>query len=55
LAIPLSRTTQAFLSFKAYREFAGANRPDGWNAWITFDLSPAQQTPSTSSRRIKSM
>jgi hypothetical protein len=24
-----------------YAEFAGQNRPDGWNAWLTFAISPA--------------
>src|SRR6478672_1375878 len=55
--IPISATTQGYLNLKGYREFDNANRPDGWNAWVTFVLSPAQQTPSTSSttRRMRSM
>jgi hypothetical protein len=55
--IPISTTTQGYLNLKGYREFDNANRPDGWNAWVTFVLSPAQQTPSTSSttRRMRSM
>ena len=54
--IPISTTTQGYLNLKAYREFDQANRPDGWNAWVTFVLSPAQQTPSASStRRMRSM
>jgi len=28
------------LTLKVYKEFAAENRPDGWNAWITLDLSP---------------
>lgn len=32
---------QAYLNLKAYGEFDNANRPDGWNAWLTFVLSPA--------------
>jgi hypothetical protein len=49
--------TQGYLNLKGYREFDNANRPDGWNAWVTFVLSPAQQTPSISSttRRMRSM
>jgi hypothetical protein len=35
--------------------FDNANRPDGWNAWVTFVLSPAQETPSAASRRMRSM
>lgn len=32
---------QGYLNLKAYGEFDNANRPDGWNAWLTFVLSPA--------------
>ena len=32
---------QGYLNFKAYKEFAAENRPEGWNAWVTFALSPA--------------
>jgi hypothetical protein len=42
--IPISTTTQGYLNLKGYREFDNANRPDGWNVWVTFVLSPAQQT-----------
>ncbi|MBR0831519.1 transporter [Bradyrhizobium manausense] len=41
---------QGYLNLKAYGEFANANRPDGWNVWLTFNLSPAAATPPTSSR-----
>jgi hypothetical protein len=34
-------TMQGYLNLKAYGEFDNANRPDGWNAWLTFVLSPA--------------
>ena len=55
--IPISTTTQGYLNLKGYKEFDNANRPDGWNAWVTFVLSPAEQTPSASSttRRMRSM
>jgi hypothetical protein len=55
--IPISTTTQGYLNLKAYREFDNANRPDGWNAWVTFVLSPAEQKPSASAsaRRMRSM
>ncbi len=32
---------QGFLGAKAYFEFDAKNRPDGWNGWLTFSLSPA--------------
>jgi hypothetical protein len=31
---------QGYLNLKAYKEFDNANRPDGWNAWVTLVLSP---------------
>ena len=31
----------ANVNVKAYKEFAGANRPEGWNLWVTYALSPA--------------
>jgi hypothetical protein len=31
---------QGYLNLKAYWEFAAQNRPEGWNAWLTFSLSP---------------
>ena len=37
---------QGYLNFKGYKEFAAENRPDGWNTWVTFVLSPAAPTPS---------
>jgi hypothetical protein len=41
---------QGYLNLKAYGEFDNANRPAGWNLWLTFNLSPAAATPPTSSR-----
>jgi hypothetical protein len=32
---------QGYLNFKAYGEFDQANRPAGWNTWLTFSISPA--------------
>jgi hypothetical protein len=50
--IPLSATTQGYLNLKSYWEFASHDRPAGWNAWVTFVISPAEQTPSTAPRRM---
>jgi hypothetical protein len=36
---------QGYLNLKAYGEFANQDRPDGWNIWLTFSISPAAQTP----------
>lgn len=43
---------QGYLNFKAYKEFAAENRPDGWNAWVTFVISPAAPTPTTPPKRM---
>jgi hypothetical protein len=32
---------QGYLNVKGYKEFDAANRPSGWNAWLTFAISPA--------------
>jgi hypothetical protein len=53
--IPMNTTTQGYLNVKGYKEFDNANRPDGWNVWVTFVLSPAQQPPSAAPRRMRSM
>ena len=50
--IPLTTETQGYLNLKSYWEFANQNRPDGWNAWVTFVISPAEQMPSTAPRRM---
>ena len=42
---------QGYLNIKGYKEFAAQNRPDGWNTWVTFVISPAEQTPSAPPRR----
>jgi hypothetical protein len=31
---------QGYLNLKGYKEFDNANRPDGYNVWLTFVLSP---------------
>jgi hypothetical protein len=37
---------QGYLGLKGYWEFAAQNRPEGWNTWLTFAISPAAATPS---------
>jgi hypothetical protein len=34
-------SNQAFLGLKGYGEFDAANRPSGWNTWLTFSISEA--------------
>jgi hypothetical protein len=38
---------QSYLNLKAYKEFDHADRPDGWNAWITLVLSSAPAAESS--------
>jgi hypothetical protein len=45
-------TMQGYLNFKGYKEFAAADRPDGWNAWVTFSLSPAPPASSATTKPI---
>ena len=46
---PINDKWQGYLNLKGYGEFDNANRPAGWNVWLTFNLSPTA-TPPTSSR-----
>ena len=39
---PISPTLQGYINLKAYGEFDNDARPDGWNAWVTLVISPAQ-------------
>jgi hypothetical protein len=50
--IPLTTTAQGYLNIKGYKEFAAQNRPDGWNTWVTFVISPAEQTATVPPRRM---
>lgn len=44
---------QGYLNLKGYGEFDAANRPSGWNTWVTFAISPmAPSSTVTPTRRI---
>ena len=51
---PISKEWQGYVNVKGYKEFAAQNRPDGWNAWLTFAISPAapEKPPSSANRMI---
>ena len=49
---PIDAKYQGYLNLKAYGEFDNANRPDGWNVWLTFVISPAAPVPSMPSRSL---
>jgi len=38
---PIGEKAQGALSAKAYWEFAAENRPEGWNLWVGFAISPS--------------
>jgi hypothetical protein len=38
---PLAEGLQGYLNLKGYKEFGADHRPEGWNAWLTFAISPA--------------
>jgi hypothetical protein len=39
---------QGYINLKGYGEFDHDNRPDGWNLWLTFVLSPAPPSAAPS-------
>jgi hypothetical protein len=44
---------QGYLNFKTYFEFDRHDRPDGWNTWLTFAISPAApETAAAPTRRM---
>ena len=44
---------QGYINLKGYGEFDAANRPSGWNTWLTFSISPMAPTSTvTPTRRI---
>jgi hypothetical protein len=45
--IPLGDHLQGYLNLKGYKEFGAEHRPEGWNAWLTFAISPAKSDPTT--------
>jgi len=52
--IPISNGWQGYINLKGYKEFAAENRPDGWNAWLTFAITPAApgEAPPSATRRM---
>jgi hypothetical protein len=49
--IPMG-SMQGYINLKGYGEFAADNRPDGWNVWLTFVLSPAAAPPPPVKRLV---
>jgi hypothetical protein len=36
---------QGYVNLKGYGEFGAENRPEGWNVWLTFAITPAAEPP----------
>lgn len=43
---PMGDKLQGYVNLKGYWEFAAHNRPEGWNTWLTFAISPAAPEPA---------
>jgi hypothetical protein len=42
------QSVQTYLNFKSYFEFDAANRPSGWNGWVTLAFSPSPPAAASS-------
>jgi hypothetical protein len=38
--VPLNERYQGYFNLKGYKEFGEEHRAAGWNAWLTFAISP---------------
>jgi hypothetical protein len=38
---------QGYINLKGYKEFDARNRPEGWNTWLTFAISPKAPEPAS--------
>jgi hypothetical protein len=43
---------QGVLNAKVFKEFGAENRPEGWNAWLTFAVSPEPTKSAAPSKQI---
>jgi hypothetical protein len=43
---------QGFVGLKGYGEFGAANRPSGWNTWLTFAISPTAPTTVAPTKHV---
>ena len=51
---PINKEWQGYVNLKGFKEFAAEHRPEGWNAWLTFAISPALpgEAPPSANRRM---
>jgi hypothetical protein len=43
---------QGYVNLKGYGEFDAANRPSGWNVWLTCAISPGAPTTVTPTKHL---
>ena len=43
---------QGYVNLKAYGEFDASDRPDGWNIWLTFSISPAAPAQAAAAKPL---
>jgi hypothetical protein len=44
----------AYVNVRGYKDFDAANRPEGWNVWLTLAISPAATASTTAlTRRVR--
>ena len=48
---PIGTEHQGYLNLKGYKEFDAAHRPDGWNLWLTFAITPAAAEPPPAAKK----
>ena len=48
---PIGTEHQGYVNVKGYKEFDAANRPEGWNVWLTLVIQPAAAPPPMPSGR----
>ncbi len=44
---------QGYINLKGYKEFAAQNRPEGWNTWLSFVISPAPPEPASAKPLVR--
>jgi hypothetical protein len=50
---PIGTEHQGYLNLKGYKEFEAEHRPEGWNLWLTFVISPAAKTEASKPKVTK--
>ena len=49
---PIGTEHQGYLNFKGYKEFDASHRPEGWNLWLTFAITPAAEQEAAAKKAM---